>query len=94
MQREQKMRIRGQDTKASKGVKKTPDTRLVQLNLQSIIYASVKKATVSDRLPQKNPRTSSSDCESARGAPPTFNELKIIQDGISDIRQTMVCKDM
>ena len=74
-------------------MKKTPDTRLVQLNLQSI-PASVKKATVSDRLPQKKPRTSSSDCESPRGAPHSFNELKIIQDGISDIRQTMVCKDV
>lgn len=53
MQREQKNADNGgQDTKASKGVKKTPDTRLVQLNLQSI-PASVKKATVSDRLPQK-----------------------------------------
>ena len=44
-------------------------------------------------MPQKKPRTSSSDCESPRGAPHTFNELKIIQDGISDIRQTMVCKE-
>ena len=53
MQREQKNADNGgQDTKASKEVKKTPDTRLVQLNLQSI-PASVKIATVSDRLPQK-----------------------------------------
>ena len=29
-----------------------------------------------------------------RGAPHTLNGLKITQDGISDIRQTMVCKDV
>ena len=46
----------GQDTKASKGVKKTPDTRLVQLNLQSFPAYVKKKPRFQIDCRKKNPK--------------------------------------
>lgn len=59
----------GLDKKSSSNDKKTPDRRLVQLNLKSV-PASIKNSVVSEKsAAKKTKRNSSTDCDSPNGPP-------------------------
>ncbi|XP_078314714.1 uncharacterized protein LOC144619735 [Crassostrea virginica] len=66
--------------------------KLTQLNLKSVPL-SVRNSVVSDKLPNKKPRTSSGEM-SPNGASEVIDtgELKIIQESLREIKDTMVKK--
>lgn len=73
---------------------KTPDRRLVQLNLKSV-PASIKNSVESEKSAAKKPkRNSSTDCDSPNGPPDldTTGDIRLIHEGIADIKNTMVRK--
>lgn len=84
----------GLDKKSSSSDKKTPDRRLVQLNLKSV-PASIKNSVVSEKsAAKKTKRNSSTDCDSPNGAPDLDNigDIRLIHESIADIKNTMVRK--
>lgn len=84
----------GLDKKSSSNDKKTPDRRLVQLNLKSV-PASIKNSVVSEKsAAKKTKRNSSTDCDSPNGPPDldTTGDIRLIHEGIADIKNTMVRK--
>ena len=62
------------------------------MNLHSA-PAAVKSTIVSEKQPQKNQRSSSSDIETPSGALDVFNDLNMIQLSLQEIQQAMVNKN-
>lgn len=83
------------EKKADRSGKNT-EKRLVQSQLKldlNSVPSSVKKSTVSDKRPQKLPRTSSSDTEPKSPGTGMSEELRRIQESLAEIRKSMVQKD-
>lgn len=76
------------DKKGEKGDKKTGE-RLVQLNLKST-HIGIRNTIVSEKLPTKKQRTSSSDQSLLSES--FSDELKQIQEGLIEIKESMVKK--